>query len=325
MKAIVCDVFGPVEKLDYREVENPKPASDEVLVNIRAAGVNFPDGLLVQGLYQVKPECPFTPGNEFAGEVAGLGEGVTQYKVGDKVIGLSTNFGAYAEQICCPAERLMPMPSSMDFAEASALVLATGTAHHALRQRARLQPGETLLVLGAAGGTGTAAVQIGKAMGARVIAGCSSDEKLAHAQHNGADELINYSTEDLKTRVRELTKGKGVDVVYDPVGGELFDICARSMAPNGRLLVIGFASGTIPSLPVNLALVKEYAVVGVFWGTFTRREPDVFAQNMKELYSWYEQGKVSLHIDDSLPLSQASQALERVLSRQVKGKVVLLP
>lgn len=325
MKAIVCHEYAPVEKLAFEQVNDPVPDDGEVRVRVRACGVNFPDGLLVQGQYQAKPDLPFTPGTEFSGEVELLGNGVTGFKVGERVMGLSASYGAYAEKITCPVNRLMPIPPEMDFRSAASLVLAHGTAHHALKQRGQLKPGETLLVLGAAGGTGLAAVQIGKAMGASVIAACSTDEKLALAKQNGADRLINTQQQDVRAEIKSLTGGRGVDVVYDPVGGDLFDVVARCMAPNGRLLVIGFASGRIPELPVNLALVKEYSVVGVFWGAFTRREPTVFAQNMQELLQWFQQGKVSIHVDQALPLSEASNALRRVMDRQVKGKIVLEP
>lgn len=325
MKAIVCDEYAPISELDYREVEDPTPKPGEVLIAIEAIGVNYPDGLLVQGLYQAKPPLPVIPGSEFAGVIEALGQGVENLKVGDAVIGLSGHYSAYAEKICCAASRLMPVPDGMPYTDAASLVLAHGTAHHALKQRGDLQSGETLLVLGAAGGTGLAAVQIGKAMGAKVIAACSTAEKLAVAKANGADELVNYAQDDLGAVLKELTAGKGVDVVYDPVGGKAFDQCARRMAPGGRLLVIGFASGDIPKLPVNLALVKEFALVGVFWGAFTRRSPDVFADNMRELFRWYGEGKVSLHIDCRLPLPEARDALEMVLQRRVKGKVVLVP
>lgn len=325
MKAIVCDQFAPVESLQYRDVEEPEPRSGEVRITIEAIGVNFPDGLLVEGSYQAKPELPFTPGVEFAGIVDAVAEGVTDYAIGDRVIGVSDHYSAYAEKVCCAVERLMAMPKTMPFSDAASLVLAHGTAHHALKQRGQLQPGETLLVLGAAGGTGLAAVQIGKAMGARVIAACSTDAKLALAKANGADELINYQTQELRGELKRLTDGKGIDVVYDPVGGAQFDTCARSMAPYGRLLVIGFASGEIPKLPVNLALVKEFSAVGVFWGAFVRRDPATFAANMQELFGWYEQDQVRLHIDQALPLSRAAEALRRVLDRQVNGKLVLVP
>lgn len=325
MKAIVCDDYGPIENLRFAERETPVPGKGQLRVRNHAIGVNFPDGLLVQGLYQARPETPFVPGCEFAGVVEELGPGTTGFAVGDRVACYTPNCGAWAEQVVLYANCALRIPDNMPFADAACILCAHGTAHHALRQRAKLQAGESLLVLGAAGGTGLAAVQIGKAMGARVIAACSSAEKLAIAKANGADDLINYSEQDLKTALKELTGGKGVDVVYDPVGGDAFDVATRCMARNGRLLVVGFASGQIPKFPVNLALVKEYAVLGVFWGSFVVHEPKVFASNMVELFNWYEQGKVRLVLDEQLPLADAVPALQKVMNRQVKGKVVLLP
>ncbi len=329
MKAIVCEEFGPIETLALKEIELPEPKKGEVRVKVKATGVNFPDGLLVQGLYQVKPERPFIPGMEFCGEVDALGEGVKHLKLGQRLICTSQSYGGFAEYALVNSRMVMPIPDSindmMSDADAANLMCAHGTAHHALKQRAQLKKGETLLVLGAAGGTGIAAVQIGKAMGARVIAACSSDEKLAVASANGADELINYSKEDLKDAIKGLTKGKGVDVVYDPVGGDAFDACTRAMARNGRLLVVGFASGRIPQLPVNLTLVKEYSVIGVFWGSFVMHEPMVFLQNMQELFAWYKDKHVSLVIDEIFPLSKTQDALNKVLNRGVKGKVVVVP
>lgn len=325
MKAIVCEKFAPLDELKYQEVPDPQPSAGELGLKVLAAGVNFPDGLLVQGLYQAKPSFPFIPGAEFCGAVESLGEGVSGFEIGQRVIGFSPNYGAYAEKTAIDARQTIPVPDNMSDADAANILCAHGTAHHALKQRSQLQPGETLVVLGAAGGTGLAAVQVGKAMGARVIAACSSEEKLAIAKANGADELINYTEQNLKDAIKELTGGKGADVVYDPVGGDAFDACTRSMARNGRLLVIGFASGTIPKLPVNLTLVKEYSVIGVFWGSFTMHEPKVFAQNMQELFGWYTDGKVHLEIDDQLPLSEAANALSKVMNRQVKGKLVLIP
>jgi len=325
MKAIVCDDYGPIENLRFAEQETPMPGKGQLRVRNHAIGVNFPDGLLVQGLYQARPDTPFVPGCEFAGVVEELGPGTTGFAVGDRVACYTPNCGAWAEQVVLYANCALRIPDNMPFADAACILCAHGTAHHALRQRAKLQAGESLLVLGAAGGTGLAAVQIGKAMGARVIAACSSAEKLAIAKANGADDLINYSEQDLKTALKELTGGKGVDVVYDPVGGDAFDVATRCMARNGRLLVVGFASGQIPKFPVNLALVKEYAVLGVFWGSFVVHEPKVFASNMVELFNWYEQGKVRLVLDEQLPLADAVPALQKVMNRQVKGKVVLLP
>ncbi|WP_166425977.1 NADPH:quinone oxidoreductase family protein [Paraglaciecola sp. 20A4] len=324
MKAIVCNAFGPVENLEYKEVADPKAGKGQVVVDIKACGVNFPDGLIVQGLYQMKPEVPFIPGNEVAGVIVELGEGVKHLKVGQRVIALCM-LGGYAEKVACAATHVMPIPDEISFDEAAGLVTAHATAHHGLKQRANIQPGETLLVTGAAGGTGLAAVQIGKQMGATVIAVCSTQEKLDMAKANGADILINYSEVDLKTAIKEVTNGKGVDVVYECVGGDAFNACSRSMAWNGRLLVVGFAGGTIPEFPVNLALVKGYAVIGVFWGSFTQHQPQDFAQNMRELLTWYVQGKVKVVVDEALPLAQAKDALNKVMGREVKGKMSLNP
>ncbi|ABG40335.1 Alcohol dehydrogenase, zinc-binding protein [Paraglaciecola sp. T6c] len=324
MKAIVCNAFGPVEDLEYKDVPDPKADKGQVVVDIKACGVNFPDGLIVQGLYQMKPEVPFIPGNEVAGVISEIGEGVPHLKVGQRVIALCM-LGGYAQKVACAATHVMPLPDEISFDEAAGLVTAHATAHHGLKQRANIQPGETLLVTGAAGGTGLAAVQIGKQMGAKVIAVCSTQEKLDMAKANGADILINYSEVDLKSAIKDVTNGKGVDVVYECVGGDTFHACSRSMAWNGRLLVVGFAGGTIPEFPVNLSLVKGYSVVGVFWGSFTQHQPQDFAQNMKELLTWYVQGKVKVVVDEALPLAQAKDALNKVMGREVKGKMSLNP
>jgi NADPH2:quinone reductase len=324
MKAIVCNEFGPVEELSYQDMPDPVAKKGHVIVDIKACGVNFPDGLLVQGLYQLKPDRPFIPGNEVAGVISEVGEGVKHLKVGMRVIALCTT-GGYAEKVACPATHVLPLPDAIPDEEAAALVTAHATAHHALKQRAQIKPGETLLVTGAAGGTGLAAVQIGKEMGAKVIAVCSTQEKLDMAKANGADILINYTETDLKTAIKEVTGGKGVDVVYECVGGDTFHACSRSMAWNGRLLVIGFAGGEIPQFPVNLSLVKGYSVVGVFWGSFTQHQPQDFAENMQELLSWYVQGKVKVIVDDVLPLANAKDALNKVMGREVMGKMTLKP
>lgn len=325
MKAIVCDQYAPIEQLQFKDVVAPTAGAGEVVVAVKAAGVNFPDALIVQGLYQDKPTLPFTPGIEFAGDILSCGEGVKQLSPGMRVLGFSAGYGAYAEQVKCPAHSIIPIPNDMSYIDAANLVCAHGTAQHALIQRANLQPGETLVVLGAAGGTGIAAVQVGKAIGARVIAVCSSDEKLATAKANGADELVNYSQQDLKSALKDLTGGKGADVVFDPVGGEAFMACTRCMARNGRLLVIGFASGDIPQLPVNLTLVKEFSVIGVFWGSFTQHEPTVFAENLKQLFQWYREGRVHVVTDAEIALANAVKALQSMVNREVKGKLVLVP
>ena len=324
MKAIVCNTFGPIEEIDYTEVPDPKAGPGQVVLTTKAIGVNFPDGLVIQGLYQQKPELPFVPGIEIAGVVEEVGAGVSKLKLGDRVLA-STMTGGYAEKLCMDAAAAITIPDVMSDAHAAVLPCAYGTAHHALKQRGNLQSGETLVVLGAAGGTGLAAVQIGKAMGARVIAVCSDEEKLAIAADCGADELVNYSKVDLRKALMSITDKRGVDVVFDPVGGDAFNSCARAMAWNGRLLVIGFASGDIPQFPVNLALVKGYSVVGVFWGSFTRYQAEDYADNMAELFGWYEQGRVRPFIDETFPLSSAVEALHLVAQRKVKGKLVLIP
>lgn len=325
MKAIVCNEFAPLEQLSYADWPQPEDKEHHVIVKVNAIGVNFPDALLVQGLYQAKPERPFVPGAELSGTVSSVGPGVEGFAVGDRVVGLSSSYSACAEYISMPANRLIAIPDNIGFDQAAGLILAHGTAHYALKQRGNVKPGETVLVLGAAGGTGLAAVQIAKAMGATVIAGCSSDDKLALAKENGADLLINYSHENLHEKLRELTNKKGVDVVYDPVGGELFDICTRNMAPEGRLLVVGFAGGEIPKFPVNLALVKEYAVIGVFFGAFTRRAPSEYADNMHELLAWYAQDKVHVHVDKTYPLNETANAFSDVLNRKARGKLIINP
>ena len=322
MKACICKEFGDLENLAIDDVEDPAVKPGHVVVDMAAAGVNFPDGLVVQGLYQHKPELPFIPGVELSGTVAELGEGVDSVNVGDRVIGYSST-GAYCEKVLLPAATLIPIPEQIPDNEAAGLLTAHATAHYALKQRGNLKEGETIVVIGAAGGTGLAAVQIAKVMGAKVIAVCSTEEKLQVAKENGADILINYTEKDLKTELKAVTNGQGVDVAYDAVGGDAFDALSRCMAWGGRLLVIGFASGRIPSLPVNLTLVKSYSVVGVFWGAFAAKEPAVFADNMRELLGWYVQGKVKVVVDEAFPLERTVDALNKVMDRQVAGKVVI--
>ncbi len=274
MKAVLCKAFGPPESLVIEDVEPLKPGKGQVVISVKACGVNFPDTLIIQGKYQSKPPFPFIPGSEVAGIVKELGEGVDTFKVGRQVIAF-TGVGGFAEEVIADAPRLIPMPRSMDFTTASAFVMTYGTSHHALKDRAQLKPGETLLVLGAAGGVGLAAVEIGKVMGAHVIAAASSDEKLEVCKQHGADEVINYVSGDLKERIKQLTGGKGVDVAFDPVGGDYSEPVLRSMAWGGRFLVIGFAAGDIPRIPLNLPLLKVYSIVGVFWGSFMERDPKV--------------------------------------------------
>jgi NADPH2:quinone reductase len=284
--------------------------------------VNFPDTLIIEGKYQFKPPFPFSPGGEAAGVVSAVGEKVSHLKVGDRVMAL-TGWGAFAEQVAVPGYNVLPIPPSMDFNTAAGFSMTYGTSMHALKQRANLQPGETLLVLGASGGVGLAAVEIGKAMGARVIAAASSAEKLAVAKAAGADELINYSETSLKDEIKRLTDGQGADVIYDPVGGDLFDQAIRAIAWNGRLLVVGFASGRIPELPVNLALLKGAAVLGVFWGSFAQRQPQDNAANFQQLFGWFSEGKLKPLVSQLYPLANAGQAINDLGQRKAVGKVVV--
>jgi len=322
MKAVLCKKYGPPDELVVEQVPSLKAGKGQVVVSVKAAGVNFPDTLIIQGKYQFKPEPPFSPGGEVAGVVKEIGDGVTGVKLGDRVIASST-WGGFAEEIAVDADRLVPMPDAMDYVPASAFILTYGTSYHALKDRAQLRAGETLLVLGASGGVGIAAVQLGKAMGARVIAAASSDAKLQVCKANGADETINYASEDLRTRIKAITQGRGVDVVYDPVGGPYSEPALRDMAWNGRYLVVGFAAGEIPKIPLNLALLKGCSIVGVFWGAFTRNEAERNRRNNEELMQLYLQGKVTPHIHATYPLERAAEALNEVLNKRVSGKVVL--
>jgi len=322
MKAVLCKELGPPEKLVVEQVPSPKPSKGQVVVSVKAAGVNFPDTLIIQGKYQFKPEPPFSPGGEVSGVIKEIGEGVTQLKPGDRVIAAST-YGGFAEEMAVDADKVIAMPDTMQFIPASAFILTFGTSYHALKDRAHLKAGETLLVLGAAGGVGLAAIQIGKAMGAKVIAAASSDAKLQVCRENGAGELINYASEDLRSRIKAVTAGRGVDVVYDPVGGAYSEPALRDMAWNGRFLVVGFAAGDIPKVPLNLALLKGCAIVGVFWGAFTRIEADKNRRNNDELMHLYLEGKIKPHIHATYPLERAAEALNEVLYKRVSGKVVL--
>ena len=324
MKALLCKEFGPPESLVLEDVPSPQAGAGEVVVSIKAASVNFPDVLIIQNKYQFKPPLPFSPGSELAGVVKEAGPGVTGVKPGDKVIAFTT-FGAFAEEVKTEAARLLPLPEGMSFEEGASFILTYGTTDHALRDRAQMKSGETLLVLGAAGGVGVAAIEIGKAMGARVIACASSDEKLAVCRQHGADEAINYATEDLRQRIKDLTDGKGIDVIYDAVGGPYTEPAFRSIAWRGRLLVIGFAAGEIPKLPLNLALLKGASIVGVFWGDFTRREPKVFAESARQLARWYGKGRLKPHVSKTFPLAKTIEALNLLASRKAKGKVVIIP
>lgn len=322
MKAVLCKQFGPPESLVVEDLASPVPGKGEVVVSMRAASLNFPDVLIIQNKYQFKPDLPFSPGSELAGVVKSVGEGVTAFKPGDKVIAYAT-YGAFAEEVKLEANRLLPLPEGMDFPSGAAFLLTYGTSDHALRDRAQLKAGETLLVLGASGGVGLAAIEIGKALGAKVIACASSADKLEVCRQHGADELINYATEDLRERIKAITGGKGVDVVYDAVGGPYTEPALRSTAWRGRVLVVGFAAGDIPRIPLNLTLLKGCSIVGVFWGDFTRREPKAFAQSLAQLGAWFREGKLKPHVSQTFPLEKAVEALQLMAGRKVKGKVVL--
>ena len=323
MKAVLCKAYGPPEELVLEDVAPLTPAKGQVVLDVKACGVNFPDTLIIQGKYQFKPEMPFSPGGEVAGVVKSLGEGVEGVRVGNRVIAF-TGSGGFAEEVATDASKLIPIPDGMDFPTASAFVMTYGTSYHALKDRAKIQPGETLLVLGAAGGVGLAALEIAKVMGARVIAAASTDEKLAVCKEHGADEVINYTTEDLKERLKALTKGNGVDVVYDPVGGNYSEVALRNTAWEGRYLVVGFAAGDIPRIPLNLTLLKGCSIVGVFWGTFVARNPKGNLQNLQELLAWYQTGKIKPLISATYHLKDAAHALNDMMQRKVTGKVVLL-
>ncbi|MHB0818605.1 NADPH:quinone oxidoreductase family protein [Stutzerimonas stutzeri] len=323
MKAVLCKAFGPTENLVIEDVDSPSIRKGEVLLDVHAAGVNFPDTLIIEGKYQFKPAFPFSPGGEATGVVAAVGESITHLKAGDRVMAL-TGWGGFAEQVAVSGQNVLPIPAEMDFTTAAAFGMTYGTSMHALRQRANLQPGETLLVLGASGGVGLAAVEIGKAMGARVIAAASTTEKLQVARNAGADELINYSETNLKEQLKALTNGQGVDVIYDPVGGTLFVEAFRSIAWNGRMLVVGFAAGgEIPALPANLPLLKGASLIGVFWGAFAQRQPHDNAANFRQLFAWYAEGRLKPLVSQTFPLEQAGKAIATLGQRKAIGKLVV--
>lgn len=322
MKAIVCHELTGVDGLKWEEVPAPLVKDGEVLIKIHACGLNFADTLIIQGLYQEKPPLPFIPGSEVAGEIVAVAEDVTNLKIGDRVAALVST-GGLAEFVACPATTAIPIPPTMDFVSAAGFTIAYGTSHLALWHRAKLQPGETLLVHGAAGGVGLTAVELGKAMGATVIATASSPEKLALAQQYGADHLINYSEEEFRPRVKEITLGKGADVIFDPVGGEVFTESMRCVAWEGRLLVIGFASGEIPKAAVNLTLVKNFSIVGVYWGAYARNNPAVLLESLTMLGQLYSEGKIKPHVSQIFPLEQAGEALNEFIERRAMGKIVV--
>ena len=326
MHAWLCENPVGVDAVTWKEMPTPAPGAGEVLLEIKAASLNFPDILIVQNKYQVKPPLPFVPGSEYAGVVQALGAGVTHLKVGQSVACLSGT-GGFATHTLAPAERCMPLPPGFSFVDAAAFIMTYGTSHHALVDRAQLKAGETVLVLGAAGGVGTAAIQIAKAMGAKVIAAASSDEKCALCKSIGADSTINYAKENLQNfreAIKTLTGGNGPDVIYDPVGGDVAEPAFRSIAWRGRYLVVGFAAGPIPALPFNLALLKGASIVGVFWGDYSRREPQANAAMMAELAQWYGQGKIKPVIDGTLPMAELKADYAHMGSRGVKGKLVMV-
>ena len=323
MHAWLCENPTGVDALTWKELPTPVPKAGEVLLEIKAASLNFPDLLIVQNKYQMKPELPFVPGSEYAGVVQAVGDGVKHLRVGQHVACLSGT-GGFGTHTLAPAALCLPLPDAFGFVDAAAFIMIYATSYHALVDRAQLKAGETVLVLGAAGGVGTSAIQIAKACGATVIAAASSDEKCALCKSIGADATINYSKENLRDAIKLLTDGKGPDVIYDPVGGDLAEPALRSIAWRGRYLVIGFASGNIPALPLNLPLLKGASVVGVFWGSFAKHEPKASAAMMQTLAQWYGQGKIKPVIDRSMPMAELKAAFAHMGSRGVMGKLVLV-
>ncbi len=322
MRAVICSKFGPPEDLKIQNLADLKPGKGQVRIAILACGVNFPDTLIIQNKYQFKPDLPFSPGGEVTGKVDALGEGVTNFKLGDQVMAMTLS-GGFSEQVIVDAEALIKRPKSMDSLTAAGFTMTYGTSMHALKQRAKLKAGETLLVLGAGGGVGLAAVEIGTAMGATVIAGASSAEKLEVAKKAGAKHLINYEKENLREQLEKIVGSKGVNVVYDPVGGELFELALRSTSWKGRILVVGFASGQIPKIPSNLALLKGCSVVGVFWGAFRLKETKLDNKNFEQLFSWYNEGKINPLISECYSLEDTPKALRRIMDRKALGKIIL--
>lgn len=322
MKAILCKQFGEIESLVFEDIQSPIPTDNQVLIDVKACGVNFPDTLIVQGKYQFKPAFPFSPGGEVAGIVEAIGQNVSHLKVGDKVFSL-TGHGGFAEKVLGDANKTFPMPVDMDFVTAASTMYTYGTSYHALKDRAVLKSGETILILGAAGGVGLAAVQLAKIMGAKVLAAASTSEKLAICTQLGADEIINYETESIKDKIKELTNGKGVDVVYDAVGDRFTEPAIRSLAWKGRYLVVGFAAGEIPKIPLNLALLKGASIIGVFWGMFAEKEQRNSLQNFMEILNFIKEGSLKQHIHKIYPLSYAKDSLNDLANRKVIGKCVI--
>lgn len=324
MKAVLCKSFGPPENLAIEETASLKPNENEVIISVKACGLNFPDTLIIQGKYQFKPDFPFSPGGEISGTIKEIGKGVTHLKIGDNVM-YGAVFGGFSQEVRAKAKDVFKIPPTMDFITAASSMLTYGTSYHALVNRANLQQGETLLVLGAAGGVGTAAIQIAKVLGATIIAAASTEEKLVFCKENGADFTINYSTENLKDKVKELTNGKGVDVIYDPIGDKFAEPALRAIAWKGRYLVVGFAAGEIPKIPLNLVLLKGCQIIGVFWGAFVKNEPQQNAENMMTIVKWFAQGKLKAKIHGEYPLEKVIEAMHAMTNKEVKGKIVLIP
>jgi len=324
VKALLCREYGPIDRLRVEEVPSPRPGPDQVVVEVKASSLNFPDALLVQGLYQVKPQLPFSPGMELAGIVKEVGSAVAGLMAGGRVLAFPGG-GGFAQECLVSADRVWPLPPGMDFETGSAFIVTYCTSLHALKDGGHLQPGETLLVLGAAGGVGTAAIEVGKAIGAKVIAAASSEEKLAFCRTLGADETINYDEPNLRQRILDLTGGRGADVVYDPVGGAYTEAALRATAWHGRLLVIGFTSGTIPQVKLNLALLKERSLIGVYWGDWARQDPEGQRRNVGQLGAWFAEGKIKPAVSERVSLGEAPAAMMRLLQRKVKGKIVVVP
>jgi len=323
MKAVLCKRFGLPESLVVEDIPSPKVSSARVIVSVKACGVNFPDTLMIQGKYQYQPDFPFSPGAEIAGVVKDVGSGVTGIAVGDRVFAFIRS-GGFSEEVSVPADKIFHIPEKMDFKIASGFIMTYGTSYYALKHRAQLKSGETLLVLGAAGGVGLAAVELGKIMGARVIASASTDDKLMVCKKSGADELINYSTQDFRSVISKITNGNGVDIVCDPVGGEITEKALRCTGWKGRYMVMGFASGKIPKIALNLPLLKGNSVIGVFWSDFIRREKEKYICVLQDLISWFLQGKLDPLVSKVYPLEQANLALEDIIQRRVTGKIVLV-
>jgi NADPH2:quinone reductase len=324
MKALLCKQYGGPDDLVIEDIAEPAAGPGEAIVDVKAAALNFFDTLIIAGKYQTKPAMPFSPAAEFAGVVKSLGSGVTGVKIGDRVLGY-LGYGAARERIVVKADRLIPIPDALDFDRAAGVVVTYGTTLHALKDRAHLREGETLAVLGASGGVGLAAVELGKTMGARVIACASSDDKLAFVKKHGADDTINYASDNLKEALRRVTGGRGADVIYDPVGGPYAEQALRSIAWKGRFLVVGFAAGEIPKIPLNLALLKGCDIVGVFWGSFIERDPAGHRANTRQILDWVAAGKLSAHVQATYPLADAAAALNALAARKVMGKIVLHP